>query len=156
MDKLKEWLNFTGADGKVVTYFGGRVTRSQLLAIVLCIVAVLVVLKVLKGIIKTVVVAGVVCVALVHFGIASPQQLKDVALQIQEKGVQAYNALADASENIKLDGSSIMVKIDGKWVDVTDISSIIPTSMGASVNVNGEDVAVADEVVVELLDSFRK
>ena len=126
MDKLQQILNFTDADGKVITLFDGAITLSQLVMILLCIVAVIVLFKLLKGLFKVAIIAVTVIFFVVQLGIASPTQLKDVANVIEEKGVEAYNSLVSASENIRVtEDNTIEVCIDDAWVNIEDIKSII-------------------------------
>lgn len=156
MDKLQQLANFCTKNGEAITFFDGKVTLSQVIMVVAALIVVSFAIKLLKGALKTIVVIGAICFALVYYGVASPTQLKDAAEVIAQQGVQAYEKLADASENIKIQGNSVKVRIDGSWVDVADVSSIIKTADGvATVIVDGTSHVVDDSGVISLLNSFK-
>lgn len=157
MDKLQQILNFTDADGKVITLFDGAITLSQLVMILLCIVAVIVLFKLLKGLFKVAIIAVTVIFFVVQLGIASPTQLKDVANVIEEKGVEAYNSLVSASENIRVtEDNTIEVCIDDAWVNIEDIKSIISGAEDKlTVIIDGVSHVIEDENIQKLLEQFK-
>lgn len=156
MEKLQQLLNIKNADGEVITFFNGKVTLSQLVFIILAIIVVALVIKFLKGVVRTIIAIGAICVALVNYGIASPTQIKDAASVISQKGIATYEKMASASENIKLDGSNIEIKLGDKWVNVSDVTSFIPSGKGvATVNVDGESYSVEDSDIISLLKTFK-
>ena len=156
MDKLQQLLNFCDESGKAITFFDGKLTLSQLLAIVGALIVTSLALKFLKRVVRTIVVIVALCVGLVHFGIASPTQLKDVAQTIAENGVATYTKIANSSDNIRIENKSLEVNIDGKWYNVASISSIVQTADGvATVCIEGEEFVISDSEVISLLKSFK-
>ena len=156
MEKLEQMLNITNANGEVITFFDGKVTLGQIIAVILCIVVVGIAWKFIKGLLKTAIMIVVVCVALVYFGIASPEQITDVAGTIKEYGVETYQKFADASENIKVAEGSIQINLGDKWVDISEIGSMVSGAKDTvTVNVNGESYTIEDSQVLELLDQFK-
>lgn len=156
MEKLQQLLNIKNADGEVITFFNGKVTLSQLVFIILAIIVVALVIKFLKGVVRTIIAIGAICVALVNYGIASPTQIKDAASVISQKGIATYEKMASASENIKLDGNNIEIKLGDKWVNVSDVTSFVSAGDGvATVNVDGESYSVEDSNIISLLKTFK-
>lgn len=156
MEKLQQLLNIKNANGEVITFFNGKVTLSQLVFIILAIIVVALVIKFLKGIVRTIITIVAICVALVNYGIASPTQIKDAASVISQKGIATYEKMASASENIKLDGNNIEIKLGDKWVNVSDVTSFVSAGDGvATVNVDGESYSVEDSNIISLLKTFK-
>lgn len=157
MDKLQQFFNFSNADGEVTTYFGGRFTTSQIVTFVIVVLAIVLVLCFMKSIVKLFISVILVGIMLVQFGIASPTQLKDIADTISSKGIETYQVLANASENIKLEDNTIKIKIgDDNWIDVTDIKSYVKSDEGViSITVGKETYAITDENVIKLIESFN-
>lgn len=152
---MQDLLNFTNANGEVITLFDGKMTLSQAVAIVMTIAVVLFAIKVLKKTIRLVVCVCAVCACLVHFNIASPAQIRDAATQVAQAGVASYQAIADSSKSIRLEGKSIQIIVGDKWVDVSDITSIVGGESGkATVVVDGESYVVEDTAVIKLIKSF--
>lgn len=156
MEKLQQLLNIKNANGEVITFFNGKVTLSQLVFIILAVIVVALVIKFLKGVVRTVITIIAICVALVNYGIASPTQIKDAASVISQKGIATYEKMASASENIKLNGNNIEIKLGDKWINVSDVTSFISTGDGvATVNVDGESYSVEDSNIISLLKTFK-
>ena len=152
---MQELLNITNADGEVITLMDGKITLGQAIAMVLTILAVVFILSVFKKAMKMVFTVIVVCVCLVYFNIASPAQIKDAATQIASAGIASYQALADSSKNIRLEGGSIQVNVDDTWVDISEVTSIIGGDSGkATVVVGGESFVIDDSALIELIKSF--
>lgn len=152
MEKLQQLAD----KGKVITFFDGKLTLSQLVTIIIAIVVVLFALKVLKGALKLVISVLAICICLVHYGIASPTQIKDTAGIIAEKGISTYTKIADASDNIRIKGKSIELKINDTWVDISKVNSFIEASNGvATVIVDGVGYPVDDSNIVSLLKTFK-
>lgn len=157
MDKLKEILVFNDAAGNPITVFGGKFTLSQVVAVLICIIAVSFILKKLKGIIKAVLSVVIIAVAAIYFGIATPEQIKSIADKVAEVGVETYQKFAEVSENIKVEEGSIKICVGEQWVDVKDIASTVTDNEGKmSITVDGKDLIVDDEKVTELLNSLTE
>lgn len=153
--QLQELFNFTNANGEVITLFGGKITLSQALMILLAAAVILFALKVLKSIVRTIVIVVAICVCLVHFNIASPDQIKDAATQIAQTGIASYQTVVDSSQNIRYQGNTIQVNLNDNWVDVGNITSIVGGENGkATVVANGKSYVVNDSAVIQLLQMF--
>lgn len=157
MSKLEALLNFTNSEGEVITFFGGKITLSQLLVIIGAILVIILVFKFLKGIVKTILSIGIVCYALVYFGIASPQQLKDVSSQIVDKGESFYESFIEASSNIKYEDDKLLVRTDGDtWIDVSDIKSFVTGKEGVvTIQTSNGAYTISDSEVIRLLETFK-
>lgn len=156
MEKLQQLLNIKNSNGEVITFFNGKLTLSQLLFIVIAVIAVIAIIKFLKGVVRTILVVVAICMALINYGVASPTQIKDVTSVISQKGISAYEKMASASENIKIDGSDIHIKLGDNWFNISDVTSFVSTGKGtATVNVDGESFAVEDSDIISLLKTFK-
>lgn len=157
MSKLEALLNFTNSDGEVITFFEGRLTLSQLLVIIGAIIAIILVFSFIKGIVKTIITIVIVCYALVYFGIASPQQLKDVSSQIIDKGASFYESFVEASSNIKYENDKLLIKVDeDTWIDVSDIKSFVAGKEGVvTIQTSNGAYAISDSEIIKLLETFK-
>lgn len=156
MEKLQQLLNIKNSNGEVITFFDGKLTLSQLLFIVVAIIVVIAIIKFLKGVVRTVLAVVAICVALINYGIASPTQVKDAASVISQKGIATYEKMASVSENIKIDGSNIKIKLGDNWFNISEVTSFVSTGKDtATVNVNGESFAVEDSDIISLLKTFK-
>lgn len=158
MDKIQSFLNMANEKGEVITFFDGKVTLSQLAVVVIAILAVGLVLKLVKGILKTGLAIGIALFALIYFGFASPDQLKDVAGQIAKQGAAVYEQYQEASDFIKYEDNKLYVSPDKEtWVDVTTIKSVVKgTNDSISVVTPDGTYAFTDSKVIELISSFIK
>ena len=158
MDKIQSFLNAANEKGEVITFFDGKITLSQLAVVVIAILAVGLVLKLVKGILKTGLAIGIALFALVYFGLASPDQLKDVADQIAKQGAAVYEQYQEASEYIKYEDDKLYVSPDKTtWIDVTTIKSVVKgNNKSISVVTPDGTYAFTDSKVIELISSFIK
>jgi hypothetical protein len=155
MEKIQQLLNLKNSDGTVITLFDGKITLSQLIIMIVAIMAVGIVLKLLKGVIKIVLSVGIACVLLVQADIVSPTQLKDVSSQIANAGVETYKTVAAKSSNIKIKDSTIMLNLNDKWIDIKDIDSVIQSGKNKlTIIVDGMSYLTDDSEVVNLVKSF--
>ena len=155
-DKLQQLLTFCDKDGKAITFFDGKITLSQLIAIFVTISIVLIVLKIFKGVVKAAFTVGIICFFLVYMGVASPTQIKDAASVIASKGLDAYTKVVEASENIKFSGNSISLRIEDSWFDISEVSSLVMIDDGvATVIINEETYIVDDPTIISLLKTFK-
>lgn len=153
MNKVQQFLNFSNSDGEVKTFFGGRLTLSQLICIILAVVIVIVVFKLLKGVLRIALTVTTLIIFLLQFGLASPTQLGDITKVIAEEGISAYNTYAKNSDNIKLQNNKIMVRLNDNWYSVNDIDSIISTGDDSiSITINGKSYATRDKTMIKLLN----
>lgn len=158
MDKIQSFLNAANEKGEVITFFDGKITLSQLVVVVIAILAVGLVLKLVKGVLKTGLTIGITLFALVYFGFASPDQLKDVADQIAKQGAAVYEQYQEASEYIKYEGDKLYVSPDKTtWIDVSTIKSVVKgNNKSISVVTPDGTYAFTDSKVIELISSFIK
>lgn len=153
MNKVQQFLNFSNSDGEVKTFFGGRLTLSQLICIILAVVIVIVVFKLLKGVLRIALTVTTLIIFLLQFGLASPTQLGDITKVITEEGISAYNTYAKNSDNIKLQNNKIMVRLNDNWYSVNDIDSIVSTGDDSiSITINGKSYATRDKTMIKLLN----
>lgn len=154
IEKLQGLLNFANSDGEVKTYFDGRITQTQLIVIILAVIALIILRKVLKGIVRTLIMVGVACFALVYFGVASPTQIKDTAKTIQDKGIATYQTMAKSSDNIQVKGKDVQIKVGNEWYSVSDIKSVVNVGATLSIRVGDKTVAIDDKQVIDLIKTF--
>lgn len=142
---MSEILNKTLLDGKI--------TVQQLLIVILVAIIAILVIKFIKGIISTLVVIGVVIVALMYQGVISPVQVKDVSKKLAAQGITAYQKYADESDDVKIVDDDIQVKVGNTWVSVNEIDSVVSNigSASMSVSVNGQTYTLDDDKAVEML-----
>lgn len=146
---------------EVKTYFNGAVTQNQLISMIIASIAVILILSFAKKVLKLVLISAVVTIALVYFGVVSPEKVKDLRAVVKEQGVEVFNEVAELSNSVKVDTSdddvSVQVLIEDKWYDINDISSFIKSEDGIySVSINGKDYAVKDEGIIRILDLMKK
>ena len=158
LEKLKQLANFaSGADGEVKTYFDGRITQSQLIVGIIAIVAVLFILKFVKSIAKLFCTIAIVCVCLVQFGLATPDQLVDIAGKMKDTGMAYYEKVATASENIKLTDGNLSFRIGDKWINASDIKSVVSGKENTLTVITGTDtLTIDDKTIIEVLKTLTK
>ena len=156
MNTLQKILNIRDSNGAVKTFFGGRLTLSQIIVFVIVILVVVLAIKLLKGVVKVITTVVSLCICLIYFGLASPIHMKDVTSTISKRGIASYSKLADVSNSIRIKGNSVSLKVNGKWFDVSDIDSFIKLSdKSVSVVIDGKSYKVDDESIVKLLSTFK-
>lgn len=141
-------------------YFNGAITQNQIICVILSIVAVILILLFVKKIVKVVLTVGVIISALVYFGVASPEQIGDVAAIVSDKGQKAFTQISETSKNVKFDNSNgldIQVRINDKWINVNDIKSFVKSKNGVyTVTVDGKSYSVSDDSIKQVLDLLEK
>lgn len=153
-EKLQSLFNFTNADGEVITFFNGKVTLSQIVVFIIAVIAIVLLRNVLKGVVKTIVLIAIVCVALVHFGIASPTQIKDAGAKIKETGISTYEMMAKASENVKVENGNVKIRVQNEWFDLKDIETVISSGATYTITVNGKTLVIDDDKVIEVIKTL--
>lgn len=125
--------------------------------ILVVVVVVLLCLKLIKGLLKWCIIAGAVCIGLVYFNIATPKQIQDIAGQIADKGVESYQKIADASNNIRIKDNKLQIKIDAeKWVSIDKLGKIVSNKQKELVvTYKGKEYIITDKNVKKLLESFQ-
>ena len=141
-------------------YFNGAITQNQIICVILSIVVVILILLFVKKIVKVVLTVGVIISALVYFGVASPEQIGDVAAIVSDKGQKAFTQISETSNNVKFDNSNgldIQVRINDKWISVNDIKSFVKSKNGVyTVTVDGKSYSVSDDSIKQVLDLLEK
>lgn len=141
-------------------YFNGAITQNQIICVILSIVAVILILLFVKKIVKVVLTVGVIISALVYFGVASPEQIGDVAAIVSDKGQKVFTQISETSKNVKFDNSNgldIQVRINDKWINVNDIKSFVKSKNGVyTVTVDGKSYSVSDDSIKQVLDLLEK
>ena len=132
-------------------------SKEQIIAILVVLVVVLLCLKLIKGLLKWCIIAGVVCIGLVYFNIATPKQIHNIAGQIADKGVESYQKIADNSENIRIKDNKIQIRVDaGKWLSIDKLGKIVSNKQKELiVTYKGKEYKVTDKNVKKLLESFQ-
>lgn len=114
-------------DGAVQSVVQGRFTTQQVLIAVLTVVAAIVVIKAIKGILKTAVLVGGIIAFVIYFGLATPTQLKDMASETVEKAGQKYQAI---SQSIDVEGEEVYIIVGEKRLPLSDVVSFKKTLAG--------------------------
>lgn len=132
-------------------------SKEQMIMILVVVVVVLLCLKLIKGLLKWCIIAGAVCIGLVYFNIATPKQIQDIAGQIADKGVESYQKIADASNNIRIKDNKLQIKIDAeKWVSIDKLGKIVSNKQKELVvTYKGKEYIITDKNVKKLLESFQ-
>lgn len=158
MSEIQSFLNTANEKGEVITFFDGKVTLSQLVVLIIAVIAVSLVISLIKGVLKVCLTIGIAAFALVYFGFASPDQLKDVADQIAKQGAAVYEQYQEASEYIKYEGNKLYISTDkNTWIDVSVIQSVVKGANNSISVVTPDGTYVfTDSKVIELINSFIK
>lgn len=149
-------LNFlTNSDGSVKTLFNGKITASQLAWVVIAVILLCLVLTLVKKIAKVFLIVAIVAVCAVQFGLASPTQLKDIAGSIAKTGTEYYEKVASENKSVSFDNGNLKVQIDGEWVSVGNITSIINGAHDTlTVVIDGVSHTVDDGQVAEVINTL--
>lgn len=158
MERIQELLNFTNADGSVKMIHIGSlsITLTQLLLTIGLVVILLVALKVTRGVLKLFWVVGFIAVFLVTHGVLSPIKLGNTVTQLSAAGIKSYQSLANASDNIKIEDSTIKIKVKRDWIDVKDIDSFMVGDENTITIIVGDKYYTTDDLsVIQLIKSFK-
>ena len=142
IDKLFAWLL--------------SLSRGQLLTLVLCITAFLVVICVVKKVIKIILVLALVAVALVYFGVYTPEELKKSAEVLADSVTsQEVVSLSVVSDKVRITDGIIEFNIGGSWYCVDDVTRLRLNSDGVyMLEVDDSELSVSDPDVQKLLDTL--
>lgn len=132
-----------------------HITSSQIAVIVIGIIALILVLSLVKKAVKWVISTVILLVFGVWVGLLSPQQAIDTATAIKDKGIATYQRLADASQNIKVDGENISVRIKDTWFDLNAVNSYNIDGNSVKLSVGGNSYTVTDENIVRLFKTLE-
>lgn len=137
-------------------YLGGLVTQSQLISIIIAIVAIILVLSILKGLIRKILLVVILCIGLVSFGVLSPKQLKDIGNKVTAQTISKYETFAKVSKNIKIEKDTIYIKV-GKdtWCNIKDIKSVVTSGKDVmTIIIKDKPYEITDTKVQELIKQF--
>lgn len=128
---------------------------SQIVVIIVAIIGILLVLGLAKKTMKIILTLVILVFGGISVGILSPKQVIDTAQVIKDKGIETYEKFASASDNIKVSGDSLMVRMGDTWVDLNAINNFDINGNTVSVNVGGNTYQVTDEAVAKLFQTFK-
>ena len=138
----------------------GVLTQKQVVALFIAVIAVTCIMSFAKKALKVVLTVGVAVIACIYLGIVSPEQVKDLSVVAKEYGTEAFEQIAEASKNVKVDttdGLSIDFCVDGKWYSTDDIKNYVKTEEGDFVvNVSGQEIRITDESIKKVLEMIKK
>lgn len=124
---------------------------SEVLALIIAICLIVVVIKFIKGIIKFIISAVIVVALIVGFFYFSNggtvNELKEGTKQYSEI-VQLVN---ENKDKVKLENGNVILNINNKWYNASDLNKIKKTKNGYSTEINGQTIEVTDEDVNEAL-----
>lgn len=128
---------------------------EQIVVIVVCVVALLIVLALAKKAVKVVLMAVILVAGGIFFGLFSKQDVMNTASMIKEKGAQAYQSFADASERIKINSENISVLADGDtWLDLNSVSNFSISGNTVTLEVGGKTYQITDKTVAKMMSSI--
>ena len=107
-------------DPMVQAVVKGRFTTQQVLVTLVVIVAVFVGFKLLKGILKTACLIGGVVLVVIYFGLASPTQIKNLALDTVGNAYEKYQTI---SHSIEREGGEIYINVGEQRIALSQIES---------------------------------
>lgn len=157
MDSIKQFLNFTNEQGEVITFFDGKVTLSQLIGFIILVIIVTFILKFVKKSFKIILLA-ICCVSVAcYMGVVSPEQVKDVSMQIAQNGVETYDKFAKMSDSIKIEDGDILIKIQDDWLSLSDVDKFMKTAGDkVAVFIDDAQYVIDDAGIIDLLTEFQK
>lgn len=157
MESIKQFLNFTNEQGEVITFFGGRVTLSQLIGFIILVMVVTFILKFVKKSFKIILLAICCVSAACYMGVVSPEQVKDVSEKIAQNGVDTYEKFAKMSDSIKIEDNNISIKVNDNWLNISDVDKFMKTAGDkVAVFVDDAQYVIEDAGIVELLSELKK
>ena len=156
MERLQALAYMVISTGSVKTFFGGQVTLLQLMQVGFMGLTLVILFKSAKSVVKTVVLLGCVAFLCFTYYATKPNALVNTVAVVSEHK-EELDKLAELSKNIKIDGDSVSIKVqDGTWISTDDIKSFILVGEDkVSINVGGQDIAIADKELIELLKLYK-
>lgn len=131
-----------------------NIVPSQIVVGVIGVVALILVLSLMKKAIKWVIGVAVLLICGVWIGVLSPQQAIDTVTAIKDRGMATYQRLADASQNIKIQGESISIRINDTWLDLNAVNSFKVDGDTVKVEIGGNSYSVTDKNIAKLFETF--
>lgn len=131
-----------------------HIVPSQVIVAVIAIVACIIVFSMVKKAIKWLFIVAILLIGGVAFGFLTPEQAINTANAIKNKGIATYEKLADASQNIKVDGESISIRIQDTWFDLNAVNSYEVNGDTVKISVGGNDYTVTDKTIAKLFNTI--
>lgn len=147
-ESKKGLINLTSQQKKVLIYVVG------ILAILIC-------LKFIKKTIKLIVIGTIVILMLISAKIIPKDTMSNIGNQIkamQTKYLPEIQNLAKDSKNVTITkDKDVKINTNNEWIEVGDIDSFVEQNGKiVSINVNGKDIKIVDEVVSSVLNLITK
>ena len=160
MDAIKQFLTITNEDGSIKTFFGGRITATQLIVICVCILIGLILISKVKKTVKLIILVAMIASTYFNVQLFSPTKLLGTVSTLAESPLVKKQVveLADKSENIRIgDEDALEICVNGTWVNVDKITSFVKLEDGnVSINVGGQDILISDTAIIKLLTLFSR
>lgn len=131
-----------------------HIVPSQVIVAVIAIVACIIVFSMVKKAIKWLFIVAILLIGGVAFGFLTPEQAINTANAIKNKGIATYEKLADASQNIRVDGESISIRIQDTWFDLNAVNSYEVNGDTVKISVGGNDYTVTDNTIAKLFNTI--
>lgn len=130
-------------------------TTSQIIVLVVGGVVFLICLSYLKKTVRLVSCMASLVLTLIVHGLITPSQVIDVAQVIKDKGVSAYQSIADTSNRIKMSGSNTSVLFEDTWIDISSVADYSISGDTVTIQVGGKSYSVNDKNVAKLFRMFE-
>lgn len=154
---IQQFFAHTSEDGTVATICDGRFTQTQVIIAIVTLIAIILILRFIKGIAKLILGLLAVGFLVTNFSLGSPTQVTDTNSAISRKGSEVYEKLAETSESIKFEDNHIYFKNSdtNEWIDMNDVQSFVMLQDGTvSITVGDTTIAVNDKNIIKLLKLF--
>ena len=138
------------ANGKFVEYLS-----DNIVVVVVFILVALLVIHFVKKIIGLAVSIGFIVIIALYLGVLRPASITDYSSIINDN-LSAYEAVANASEYVKISEGNILVKVDDNWFNINSLQEI--ASNGDSVKYKGQSYKIDNkdvQKVLKMLESSR-
>lgn len=154
MEKLKYFLNFVNKDGSITTFFNGRVTKSQILLIVICVIICLLIIKFLQKLLRYCLLGGIIAASLYLFVQIAP--ITTTPYEIEVFGTTySVDKSVNTSSFLKKEKDIVSVKLNEEWIPAKEIISFQKTKAGYSIRLLEKDIFVDTTDIIDFLDYFQ-
>lgn len=154
MEKLKYFLNFVNKDGSITTFFNGRVTKSQILLIVICVIICLLIVKFLQKLLRYCLLGGIIAASLYLFVQIAP--ITTTPYEIEVFGTTySIDKSVNTSFFLKKEEGIVFVKLNEEWIPAKEIISFQKTKAGYSIRLLEKDIFVDTTDIIDFLDYFQ-
>lgn len=154
MEKLKYFLNFVNKDGSITTFFNGRVTKSQILLIVICVIICLLIVKFLQKLLRYCLLGGIIAASLYLFVQIAP--ITTTPYEIEVFGTTySVDKSVNTSSFLKKEEGIVSVKLNEEWIPAKEMISFQKTKAGYSIRLLEKDIFVDTSDIIDFLDYFQ-